>query len=248
MGRPRPTGPHLPGVAEVGAPALVAAVGRPGRFRNGAAFRRHTGLTPRAAETGESDRKGQPMSKAGPSLLRTTLFRAADNARRQDPQLAAIYHTQMAERGANHTKACCVVAGHLAERAWAVLNRGMPHVICDTNGEPVTADQAKTIIAERYTIAPDVRARRRSRKHPKNKSKPTPKPQPTQEPAQGPAQERQRGRPLSKPTHEGMTHRTRAASTHEATFPTADPTAPPPRHPHAPSTTPAPAKAPTPAT
>jgi transposase len=36
----------LPGVAEVGAPALVAAVGRPGRFRNGAAFRRHTGLTP----------------------------------------------------------------------------------------------------------------------------------------------------------------------------------------------------------
>jgi hypothetical protein len=34
----------------------------------------------------ETDRKGQPMSKAGPSLLRATLFRAADTARRQDPR------------------------------------------------------------------------------------------------------------------------------------------------------------------
>ena len=44
------------------------------------------------------------MSKAGPSLLRATFYRAADTARRQDPQLAKIYHTQMAERGANHLK------------------------------------------------------------------------------------------------------------------------------------------------
>ena len=28
----------------------------------------------------------------------------------------------MTERGATHLKACCVVAGHLAERAWTVLN------------------------------------------------------------------------------------------------------------------------------
>ena len=61
------------------------------------------------------------MSKAGPSLLRATLFRAADTARRQDPQLARIYYQQMTERGANHLKASCVVAGHLAERAWTVL-------------------------------------------------------------------------------------------------------------------------------
>ncbi len=31
------------------------------------------------------------MSKAGPSLLRTTLIRAADHARKVDPQLARIY-------------------------------------------------------------------------------------------------------------------------------------------------------------
>ena len=74
------------------------------------------------------------MCKAGSSLLRTTLIRAADNARKQDPQLARIYYMQMVERGADHLKALCVVAGDLAERAWAVMNRQMPYVICDTDG------------------------------------------------------------------------------------------------------------------
>ncbi|HEY5113928.1 MAG TPA: hypothetical protein VIJ00_00235, partial [Nakamurella sp.] len=82
------------------------------------------------------------MSKAGSSLLRTTLIRAADNARKQDPQLARIYHTQMVERGAEHLNALCVVAGALAERAWAVMNRQMPYVICDIDGAPVTPEQA----------------------------------------------------------------------------------------------------------
>ena len=63
------------------------------------------------------------MSKAGSSLLRTTLVRAADNARKQDPQLARIYYVQMVERGKDHLGALCVVAANLAERSWAVMNR-----------------------------------------------------------------------------------------------------------------------------
>lgn len=156
----------LPGLAAVGGPALTAIMGRAGRFPTARHFKSFTGLAPRASETGETDRKGQPMSKAGPALLRTTLVRAADTARKQDPQLAKIYYTQMVERGAEHTKALCVVAAALAERAWTVLRRGMPYVICDTDGTPVTPDQAKTIIAEQWTVPPEVRARRRSRKHP----------------------------------------------------------------------------------
>ena len=96
------------------------------------------------------------MSKAGPSLLRATLFRAADTARRQDPQLAKIYYLQMTERGATHLKACCVVAGHLAERAWTVLNRGTPSVICDNNGNPVTPAEAKKIVADKWTVPEDI--------------------------------------------------------------------------------------------
>ena len=37
-------------------------------------------------------------------------------------------------------------------------------MICDTNGTPVTAEQARQIIAENWTVPDDVRKRRRSRK------------------------------------------------------------------------------------
>jgi transposase len=154
----------LPGVATIGAPALVACMGDPARFPSAKAFRSFTGLTPKASETGETDRKGQAMSKAGSSLLRTTLVRSADNARHVDPQLARIYHQQMTERGKDHLGALCVVAANLAERAWVVLRRRSPYVMRDTDGTPVTHEEAKAIIAERYTVSADVRARRRSKK------------------------------------------------------------------------------------
>jgi len=154
----------LPGFAEISAPALVAVMGRPGRFRDAARFKSCAGLAPRASETGGTDRKGQPMSKAGPSLLRAVLFQPADAARRQDPQLARIYYLQMSERRATHLKACCVVAGHLAERAWTVLHRGAAYAVCDDDGNPVTPQQARQIIAEKWTVPEEVRKRRRSRK------------------------------------------------------------------------------------
>jgi transposase len=154
----------LPGLGEIGGPALVACMGDPGRFANGKKFRSFTGLVPKASETGESDRKGLPISKAGSSLLRSTLFRAADTARKQDPQLAHIYYVQMFERGKDHLGALCVVAANLAERAWAVMERGMPYVVCDIDGTAVTPEQAKAVIAEHFAITEEVRRRRRSKK------------------------------------------------------------------------------------
>ena len=53
---------------------------------------------------------------------------------------------------------------HLAERAWTVMDRGTPYVICDTDATPVTPAQAKQIIAERWTVPEEVRRRRRSKK------------------------------------------------------------------------------------
>jgi transposase len=154
----------LPGLAEIGGPALVATMGPASRFLHASKFRAFTGLAPRASETGHSDRKPQPISKAGNRLLRTTLVRAADNARRVDPQLARIYWTQMVQRGKDHLGAVCVVAAHLAERAWTVMDRGTPYVICDTDGTPITPAQAKAIIAEHWTVPEEVRRRRRSKK------------------------------------------------------------------------------------
>jgi transposase len=154
----------LPGLATIGGPALVATMGQASRFPTAAKFRCFTGLAPKASETGHSDRKGQPISKAGNRLLRTTLVRAADHARRQDPQLARIYWTQMVQRGKDHLGALCVVAAHLGERAWMVMDRARPYVVCDTDGTPVTPAQAKAIIAERWTVPEQVRRRRRSKK------------------------------------------------------------------------------------
>lgn len=52
----------------------------------------------------------------------------------------------------------------LAEWTWAVMERGMPYVVCDTDGAPVTLEEAKAIIAEHWTVPEDVRRRRRSKK------------------------------------------------------------------------------------
>lgn len=154
----------LPGLATVGGPVLATVIGDAARFPSGPHFKSYLGLAPRASETGNTDRKGQPMSKAGSRLARAALIRAADHARKQDPQLAKIYYTQMVERGAQHLKALCVVAARLAERAWTVMRRRMPYVICDIDGTPVTPTEAKKIITERWAVPVDVRARRRSTK------------------------------------------------------------------------------------
>jgi transposase len=154
----------LPGLAEVGGPAMAAIIGDPDRFPTAAHFKSYLGLAPRASETGDTDRKGQPMSKAGSRLARATLIRAADHARKQDPQLARVYHQQMVERGAEHLKANCVVAARLAERLWTVMSRRMPYVICDVDGSPITPEQAKQVIAEKWTVPEEVRRRRRSSK------------------------------------------------------------------------------------
>ena len=154
----------LPGISDVGGPVLVAKLGEVARFAHAKQVRAFAGLAPRASETGDTNRKGQALSKAGPSLLRTTFVIAADTARKQDPQLARIYYVQMVERGKNHIGALCVVAATLAERAWTVMRRQTPYVIRDIDGTPVTNEQAAAIIAEHWTVSAEVRARRRNKK------------------------------------------------------------------------------------
>jgi transposase len=50
----------IPGIAIVGGPVLVATMGRPGRFPDADSFKAFTGLTPRASQTGITDRKANP--------------------------------------------------------------------------------------------------------------------------------------------------------------------------------------------
>ncbi len=153
----------LPGIKEAGGPVIVAALGRAHRFPTAAQFKNYSGLAPKASETGNTDRKGQVMSKAGPRLLRHQLVMSANTARQMDPQLAKVYYDQMTSHGAHHTKAVCVVAAKLAERAWTVMTRGTRYVICDIDGTPVDNPTARAIIADRYHVPPEIRQRRRSK-------------------------------------------------------------------------------------
>ena len=155
----------LPGVGLIGGPTLVAAMGRPGRFSTAASFRRYTGLTPKASETGESDAKGEAMSKAGANWLRRQLVQSANTARQIDPELGRIYYVQMVERGAHHNNAASASWPPTSpSRAWVTLLRQELYVLRDLEGKPISVAEGKAIVAEHFTVSEEVCRRRRTKK------------------------------------------------------------------------------------
>ena len=86
---------------------------------------------------------------------------AADTARRIDPELAEVYWRLMTTKGHHHKQALCAVANRLVNRIFRVLRTGKPYGLRDLDGRPIEVAEAKTIIAERYAVPPDIRATRR---------------------------------------------------------------------------------------
>jgi hypothetical protein len=111
--------------------------------------------------SGLNGRHGGP-TKRGDAVLRQALFMAAGQARRIDPTLAAKYHRLMTDAGKHHNSALCHIATALLTRIIACWRAGQPYQLRDVDGTPVTIDQARAIIAERYAVSKDVRTRRRT--------------------------------------------------------------------------------------
>jgi Transposase IS116/IS110/IS902 family len=111
--------------------------------------------------SGLNDRHGAP-TKRGDPVLRQALFMAAGQARRIDPTLAAKYHRLITGAGKHHNSALCHIATTLLTRIIACWRGGQPYQLRDVDGTPVTIDQARAIITERYAIPKDLRARRRT--------------------------------------------------------------------------------------
>ncbi len=72
-------------------------------------------------------------------------------------------------REAADRKICCAgltrwlnATAPLVERTWTVLDRGSGYHLRDLDGQPITERAAKALIAERYTVDADVRARARA--------------------------------------------------------------------------------------
>jgi transposase len=156
----------LLGVAELSAAVYTSYIGRVGRFPDHRHFRGWHGLVPDSRQSGDAESKGLRISKAGPDLVKKFGFLNANVARQYDPQIAVIYHDQMMHKGKHHTQAVCTCATHLLDRVFVVLRQDRPYELRDVDGTPLTREQARAIIAERYTVPEGVRRRnnRRNRK------------------------------------------------------------------------------------
>src|SRR3712207_539493 len=120
--------------------------------------------------SGGSEAKGQHITQAGPDLVKKYAFIDAESARQWDPQIAAIYYTQMVQRGKHHNQAVCACATHLLDRVLAVLRADQPYELRDVDGTPVSVAQARAIVLERYQVPTEVRRRttRRQRQQQKD--------------------------------------------------------------------------------
>ena len=121
---------------------------------------------PDSRQSGHAESKGLRISRAGPGMVKKYAYLNADVARRHDPQIAAIYYDQMVKNGKHHNQAVCACATRLLDRVLLVLREDRPYELRDLDGTPVTPEEARTIIAERYKVPEEVRKRntRRARK------------------------------------------------------------------------------------
>jgi transposase len=153
----------LRGVGPEGAAVYWSFLGDPHRFPTAAQCRSWSGMVPRSAQSSTTEAKGLHISQAGPRLIKKYLFLNADVARRWDPQLAHIYYRQRVEKGQCHTQAVCAVATHLLDRILAVAKEKRPYQLRDVDGRPISRQEARQLIIERYTIPPEVRQRQTKR-------------------------------------------------------------------------------------
>jgi transposase len=143
-----------PGIGDVICAGVLANTGDIRRFPNGNKYVSYCGLAPRKNQTGESDRKGQKITKAGKPILRKYYYLAAEKARRIDPELAAFYQRKIDE-GKHHETVVVAIAAKLARRVHAILKRSIAgddvgYRIYGPNNEPLSAREAACLVKARF--------------------------------------------------------------------------------------------------
>jgi transposase len=156
----------IPGVGDHTAPIFLATIGDPVRLRSQSSFANYCGVVPGANQSSESEAKGLRMTKAGPPIMRWALFQAGGIGRAHDPQLACVYYREMVHNGKNHMQAMGAVMSHLSARVLAVPREDKPYQLRDIDGKPVSREEARKIILEKYQVPENIRRERRSRKTP----------------------------------------------------------------------------------
>lgn len=148
-----------PGVGAVTGAVILGRLGDARRFHSLAAVRSFSGLVPSLDSSGVSGKHGGP-TKHGDALIREALFTAANQARRQDPTLAAKYHRLMVHAGKHHNSALCHIATTLLTRVASCWNNQTPYELRDPAGNAVDKQQARQIIAANYVVPDEIRRAR----------------------------------------------------------------------------------------
>jgi len=150
----------LRGVGQDSAAVYASFIGDAQRFATTRQFRGWTGMVPASDQSATTEAQGLHITQAGPELIKKYAYLDAEIGRRFDPQLAAIYYEQMVKRGKHHQQAVCACATHLLDRVLVVLREGKAYELRDVDGTVVTKQQARAIIAARYTVPAAVRQQR----------------------------------------------------------------------------------------
>jgi len=154
----------ISGISKTLGPSLVSKIGDPHRFNSHTKIKGFAGIVPKQNDSGESSKKGLPISHEGPADLRRAIYLAADVARQWDPQAAKIYYDCMMEKGHCHTQAVCTVASHWLGRILRVLKENRPYVLKDLQGNPISKQEAKIFIERHLKVPEEVRQRTRNKK------------------------------------------------------------------------------------
>lgn len=153
----------LYGIGEDSAAVYIAFIGDIHRFPTVSHFRSWCGLIPYSNQSGESQAKGLRITKAGPDLLKKTIFTNTEVARLYDPDIAACYYDQMIHKGNHHLHAICACAAHLLKRIYAVLRDQRPYELRDSAGRVLQPAQARQLCQDRYCVPDEVRRRNNAR-------------------------------------------------------------------------------------
>jgi len=154
----------IPGVGKDGAAVFASLIGNPRRFGSLRQHRGWSGMVPYSKQSSSSEVQGLKLTQAGPRLIRKFGYLDGEVARLGDPQIAAIYYDQMVNKGKHHRQAVCACTTHLLDRILVILREDRPYQLRDVDGTPVSKQQAKAIIAQRYTVPEEVRRRNNKRK------------------------------------------------------------------------------------
>lgn len=154
----------IPGIALVSAATYIAFIEAIDRFASLKAFRQWTGMVPASHQSGQFEAKGLSLTKAGPNLVKATLYLNAQVARLNDVELAALYYRQMTIQGKHFHQAICACASHLASRIYAILKQQRPYQLRDLDGRPIDKEAARAICRSTWQVPDEVR-QRNSRRH-----------------------------------------------------------------------------------